>query len=111
MARGDLPADVDVDELAFLLQAATMDALVRWAATTQSAAALRSSLSRRAEIVLRGAAAALRRLTRSWRQPAGQATDLVSRYWSKPAMPFWRPMPLVLVAAEGQVGAVGQRRR
>ena len=55
--RRDLPADVDVDELASLLQAATMDALVRWAATTQSAAALRSSLSRRGEIVLRGAAA------------------------------------------------------
>ena len=55
--RQDLPADVDLDELASLLQAGTMDALVRWAATTQSSAALRSSLSRRADIVLRGAAA------------------------------------------------------
>jgi AcrR family transcriptional regulator len=55
--RDELPADVDVDELASLLQAATMDALVRWAATTQSSAALRSSLSRRGEIILRGAAA------------------------------------------------------
>ena len=26
----------------------------------------------------------------------GQATDLVSRYWSKPASPFCRPMPLCL---------------
>ena len=33
-----------------------MDALVRWAATAQSAGALRSTLSRRAEVVLRGAA-------------------------------------------------------
>jgi AcrR family transcriptional regulator len=55
--RGDLPVDIDVDELASLLQAGTMDALVRWAATTQSAAALRTSLCRRGEIVLRGAAA------------------------------------------------------
>jgi AcrR family transcriptional regulator len=55
--RGDLPDDVDVEELALLLQAATMDALVRWAATTQSSAALRSTLSGRAQIVVRGAAA------------------------------------------------------
>ena len=26
----------------------------------------------------------------------GHATDLVSRYWSKPASPFWRPIPLCL---------------
>ena len=26
----------------------------------------------------------------------GHATDFVSRYWSKPASPFWRPMPLCL---------------
>ncbi len=38
---------------------------------------------------------------------AGHAIDLVSRYWSKPAMPFWRPTPLVLVAAEGEIGPVG----
>ena len=27
---------------------------------------------------------------------AGSATDFSSRYWSKPAKPFWRPMPLAL---------------
>ena len=26
----------------------------------------------------------------------GHATDLVSRYWSNPASPFWRPIPLCL---------------
>ena len=56
VARGDLPPATEADELAFLLQAVTMDALVRWAATAQSAGALRSTLSRRAEVVLRGAA-------------------------------------------------------
>lgn len=55
--RGDLPAEVDVDELASLLQAATMDALVRWAATTQSSTALRAALCRRADVILRGATA------------------------------------------------------
>jgi hypothetical protein len=55
--RGDLPADIEVDELASLLQAATMDALVRWAATTQSGSALRAALCRRADVILRGAAA------------------------------------------------------
>lgn len=55
--RGDLPDDTEVDELASLLQAATMDALVRWAATTQSATALRAALCRRADVILRGAAA------------------------------------------------------
>ncbi|MCU1486398.1 MAG: transcriptional regulator, TetR family [Actinomycetia bacterium] len=54
--RGELPSDIDVDELASLLQAATMDALVRWAATTQSPTALRAALSRRADVILRGAA-------------------------------------------------------
>jgi AcrR family transcriptional regulator len=29
-------------------------------------------------------------------QPAGQTTDLTSRYWSKPAVPFCRPTPLFL---------------
>ena len=29
-------------------------------------------------------------------QPAGYATDLISVYWSNPAMPFWRPTPLAL---------------
>lgn len=55
--RGELPSEVDLDELASLLQAVTMDALVRWAATTQSAGALRATLCRRADVVLRGAAA------------------------------------------------------
>jgi AcrR family transcriptional regulator len=55
--RGELPSDVEVDELASLLQAATMDALVRWAATTQSASGLRAALCRRADVILRGAAA------------------------------------------------------
>ena len=55
--RGDLPAGVEVDELASLLQAATMDALVRWAATTQSPSSLRTALCRRADVILRGAAA------------------------------------------------------
>jgi AcrR family transcriptional regulator len=55
--RGELPAEADVDELASLLQAATMDALVRWAATTQSSTALRAALFRRADVILRGAAA------------------------------------------------------
>ena len=31
----------------------------------------------------------------------GQATDLVSRYWSNPAMPFCRPMPLCLYPPKG----------
>jgi AcrR family transcriptional regulator len=55
--RGELPADAEIDELASLLQAATMDALVRWAATTQSSTALRAALFRRADVILRGAAA------------------------------------------------------
>jgi AcrR family transcriptional regulator len=54
---GVLPADVDVYELAALLHAATLDALVRWASSPQTAAALRTSLCRRADIVLRGAVA------------------------------------------------------
>ncbi len=29
-------------------------------------------------------------------QPAGQASDFVSRYWSNPTIPFCRPMPLSL---------------
>ena len=53
--RGELPRDVDVHEVAALLQAATMDALVGWAATTQTAVALRRTLCRRADLILRGA--------------------------------------------------------
>ena len=54
--RGELPDEVDAYEIAALLQAATMDALVGWAATTQTAGALRKTLCRRADIILRGAA-------------------------------------------------------
>jgi AcrR family transcriptional regulator len=55
--RGDLPKTIDVEEVAALLQAATMDTLVAWAATTQTPSALRRRLCRRADVVLRGAAA------------------------------------------------------
>jgi hypothetical protein len=61
VGRGDLPRDVDVRELGALLQAATMDALVGWAATDQSSAALRRSLCRRADVILCGAAVSYRR--------------------------------------------------
>ncbi len=59
--RGDLPRDVDVPELGALLQTATMDALVGWAATKQSSTALRGALCRRADIILCGAAVSYRR--------------------------------------------------
>jgi AcrR family transcriptional regulator len=52
---GVLPAALDVYELAGLLHAATLDALVRWASSNQTAAQLAESLTRRADIVLRGA--------------------------------------------------------
>jgi AcrR family transcriptional regulator len=52
--RGTLPVELDVYELAALLHAATLDALVRWSASAQSSAVLRENLSRRADIVLRG---------------------------------------------------------
>jgi AcrR family transcriptional regulator len=55
-ARGDLSQEVDEAELATLLQAATMDALVGWAATAQSPAGLRQTLCRRADVILSGAA-------------------------------------------------------
>jgi AcrR family transcriptional regulator len=54
---GVLPTDLDVFELAALLHAATLDALVRWSSSPQTAAALRKNLCRRADIVLRGAVA------------------------------------------------------
>jgi AcrR family transcriptional regulator len=53
--RGDLPAAVDVDDISLLLQAATMDALRRWAESTASPAALRQQLHQRAEVILSGA--------------------------------------------------------
>jgi AcrR family transcriptional regulator len=55
--RGDLPSDIDVDELAALLEAATMDALAGWALGDEAPAALRRRLCRRADIILHGAAA------------------------------------------------------
>jgi AcrR family transcriptional regulator len=55
--RGTLPEELDVYELAALLHAATLDALVRWSSSPQNAAALRGNLCRRADIVLRGAIA------------------------------------------------------
>ena len=55
--NGVLPTDLDVFELAALLHAATLDALVRWSSSAQTAAALRKNLCRRADIVLRGAVA------------------------------------------------------
>lgn len=54
---GGLPAGLDVDEVAFVLQAVTMDALLGWAASDQSGADLRRTLSRRADVVLRGSVA------------------------------------------------------
>jgi AcrR family transcriptional regulator len=54
---GELPSDLDVYELAALLHAATLDALVRWASSSQTAAQLGETLWRRADIVLRGAIA------------------------------------------------------
>jgi len=55
--RGDLPRAVDEAELAALLQAAVMDALVGWAATGQTATGLQQTLCRRADVILSGAAA------------------------------------------------------
>lgn len=55
--RGELPGDLEVDDIASLLQASTMDALMRWASTEQSAAALARTLARRTRVILRGAAA------------------------------------------------------
>jgi AcrR family transcriptional regulator len=53
--RGDLPPPVDVDDLANLLEVATMDTLLRWAATRDGAAVLRRNLQRRAELIMTGA--------------------------------------------------------
>lgn len=53
--EGALPKRVDVYELAALLHAATLDALVRWASSDQTASALAETLWRRADVVLRGA--------------------------------------------------------
>jgi AcrR family transcriptional regulator len=53
--RGDFPPEVDVEEVAALLQAATMDTLVAWAATSLTPSALRRQLCRRADVILCGA--------------------------------------------------------
>jgi hypothetical protein len=53
--RGDLPPSVDADDLATVFQAITMDALVGWAASQQTATSLRKLLRRRASLVLAGA--------------------------------------------------------
>jgi AcrR family transcriptional regulator len=52
--RGSLPDELDPYEVAALLHAATLDALVRWSSSGQSAAALRENLCRRADVILRG---------------------------------------------------------
>ena len=49
---------VEVEELAALLQVVSMDAMASWAATTRGEIDLRQILTRRAELILRGAAAA-----------------------------------------------------
>ena len=61
ISRGDLPRDVEVDELAALLQVATMDALISWSASRQTAADLRRRLCRRADVILGGVAISYRR--------------------------------------------------
>ena len=53
--QGSLPPNVDRDDIATLLQSATMDTLQRWSAGTESSAELRRKLQRRAGLVLRGA--------------------------------------------------------
>jgi AcrR family transcriptional regulator len=58
---GDLPPEVEVNELALLLQAVTMDALVAWSASTMTAAQLAGMLRRRADVILSGAAVSYRR--------------------------------------------------
>jgi AcrR family transcriptional regulator len=62
--RGDLPSAVDAEDLATLLQAATMDTLQRWANSGDSATALRARLQRRAEVILSGAS-----VVYAWRSP------------------------------------------
>jgi hypothetical protein len=62
--RGDLPAAVDVDDLARLLESATMDSMLHWAASRDSTAALRRTLQRRAELILTGAS-----VVYAWRVP------------------------------------------
>jgi AcrR family transcriptional regulator len=53
--RGDLPSAVDVEDVARLLESATMDALLQWAASRDNVTVLRRTLHRRAEVILTGA--------------------------------------------------------
>jgi AcrR family transcriptional regulator len=53
--RGDLPQAVDVNELASMLEAVTMAAVLQWASSGDSPAALGHDLQRRAEVILTGA--------------------------------------------------------
>ena len=66
--RGDLPPAVAVEDLARLLEAATMDAVLAWAASRDSAATLRRKLQVRAELVLTGAS-----VVYAWRAPVEAA--------------------------------------
>jgi AcrR family transcriptional regulator len=53
--RGELPQAVDTHDVAALLESAAMDAMVSWAASGETAAVLRRTLQRRAEVILTGA--------------------------------------------------------
>src|SRR5690349_3350275 len=55
VGQGYLPPSVDANDVAALLQAATMDTLQRWAAGSESGAELSRRLQRRAQLVLSGA--------------------------------------------------------
>jgi AcrR family transcriptional regulator len=68
VGRGDLPPSVDIDDLANLFETATMDAMLRWAATRDGAAVLRRKFQVRAEVILTGAA-----VVYAWRVPGEAA--------------------------------------
>jgi AcrR family transcriptional regulator len=51
---GELRPDTDVEDVAAMLLSVTVEAIVRWGVSDLSAAWLRRTLSRRAEIILRG---------------------------------------------------------
>lgn len=55
--RGEVPPGTDVDDVSRLFQAAILEAMTYWAATSGSHAWLRTHLRRRAQVILRGAAA------------------------------------------------------
>jgi AcrR family transcriptional regulator len=62
--RGELPLAVDVHDVAALLESATMDALVSWAANGETGTVLRHTLQRRAQVILTGAS-----VVYTWRLP------------------------------------------